>query len=724
MSLVMSLNNRRLRQGRVVAARSVLVSELTTSYERLHVTAEMRVLHGAVDRFLFDVPDGFQVTGVTSPLLAQWILRTEEEQEVLEVTLREPTRDTETLNISASRAPVTIGQWTMPQLKPRDVAGHVAVVGLIAESRLRPLGITAENLIHLDTSVLRDALPASVFDTEPGAPVIRQIAAYYAPGDSFALSATLEDPQDELRVATHLLLSLDEQQQTLRGGFTLTPQASKLTVFAFQLPTDWQLDRLHGADQKPLPYDLYRSDDNARFVVKLPQAIEPSTSQTVFFEASHRSGSWLTQWDSNEIAFPRVVVEQATDTSGAIAVQANGDLIAKPVTTDGLIPLDSKERSRFGLAASSSELTYEVTGDQYEAKFLVQRKQPRISTRNYSFFQVKDGVLVTHHEIAFLIERAHAQQLKFSLPASTPTALSIRGLDNIQLKEFSHVTEDDVNRWTVLLAKPQMDTVRLAIDYEQRLEDPEPDELQLPIVRTTGVTYQTQMVSIEGDPALDIDVRTAMRRVDVGELAEADYTPGARLLGAFASNVDTEGVQIGVARRELRPLPAAIVKRAELVTLVASSGVSQSSARYLLQTKVPYLALELPADTELWSVTLNQKPIKPRRRGDQVLLSLQTEGPNEDRDLQVVYQTPVSSLDWLGEVQTNAPQLRLLLDEQDQGALVPQVDLVWHVLLPTGYSVSRVRGTVFSSDVQRPESPLKALAQAAVTAGGGVYGPP
>lgn len=719
MSLIMSLNNRRLRQGRVVAARSVLVSELTTSYERLHVTAEMRILHGAVDQFQFEVPSGFQVTGVDSPLLAQWVLRSEEEREILEVTLRQATRATETLSISASRAPVTIGQWTMPQLKPLDVAGHVAVVGLVAESRLRPLGMTAENLIHLDTSVLREALPASVFDNEPGAPAIRQIAAYYAPSDQFKLSATLEDPKDELRVATHMLLTLDEQQQSLRGGFTLTPQASKLTTFAFQLPADWQLDQLHGADQQPLQFDRYQTDDHWRFLVKLPQTIPPGTSQTVFFVASHRSSAWLTQWESQQVAFPRVVVEQATDTSGAIAVQASSDLTAKPVTTDGLVPIDSKERSRFGLADSSTELTYEVTGDTYEAEFLVERKQPKISSRNYSFFQVDDGVLLARHEVVFWIERARANRLELSLPDTTPTALRIHGLDGVQLKEYSHVNEDGENRWTVLLAKPRMEQVRLAIDYQQRLDDAEPADFPLPLVRTVGVSYQTQMAAIEGDPSLDIAVRTDMRRVDVGELAEADYTPGSRLLGAYASTADDEGIQIDVTRRELKPLPAALVRRAELVTLVASSGVSQSSARYILQTKVPYLALELPPDTELWSVTLNQKPIKPRRRGDQVLVSLQTGSAGGDRDLQVVYQTIVDKLDWLGNVRTSAPQLRLLLNEEDQGAVVPQVDLVWHLLLPTGYNISRVRGTVFTSDVPPPETPLKALAKAAAVAGGG-----
>ena len=79
-------------EDRVVLARSVLVSELTTSYERLHATVEMNVLHGAVDRFLFDVPAGFQITSVASPLLSQWIIRQEEGRDVLEVSLREATR--------------------------------------------------------------------------------------------------------------------------------------------------------------------------------------------------------------------------------------------------------------------------------------------------------------------------------------------------------------------------------------------------------------------------------------------------------------------------------------------------------------------------------------------------------------------------------------------------------------------------------------------------------
>lgn len=728
LAVVMSLNNRRLREDRVVLSRNVLVAELTTSYERLHATLEMNVLHGAVDHFLFDVPAGFQITSVASPLLSQWVIRSETAGDVLEVTLREATRGREVLNIAATRSPVTIGEWTMPTLKPRDVAGQVAVVGVLAETRLRPLSVTGEQLIPIDTSVLRSALPESVFEAEPGAPEIRPIAAFYGPGESFQLQAAFEDPRDELRVATHLLLSLGEDQQMLRGGFTLTPQAAKQASFAFRMPRDWQLQKVTGADQQPLAVQRYPLEHETRFVVSLPAAIEPGTSVTIYFEASFRSSAWLGRWTSQEVEFPHLTVEQATDTTGAVAVQPTGDLTAKPLTVEGLTPLDSNQRGRFGLAESSNELTYQVTADSFKAVFRVERKQPQVTTRNYSFFEVRDGLLRAHYEIVYVIERAHTDRLQFDLPDTTPATVAVRGLQGLQLKESSQVTENGTRTWTAFLAESRIGTVILAIDFEERIDEAAAGNLMLPLVQTRQVAYQTQMVAVEsGDPTLDVDVQTKMRSVDVGELAETEYTPGLegrQLLGAFASTADASSVAAAISHRDLRPLPAAIVQRAELVTLVSNAGVSQSAARYLLQTKRPYLAVQFPPQAELWSVSLNGKPVKPRKRNDQIVVSLQAEEGGLQRDLQIVYEVPVSGMGWVGQIQTQAPQLRLLQDEKDEGQVVPQVDLIWHVHLPTGYRVSRVQGTVFTSQIPVIESPWRTLAQAGTTVGGGIYGPP
>ena len=182
LAVAMSLNNRRLLRQQVIVARNVFVSELTTTYERLHASVSLDVLHGAVDRIEFDVPEGFQITSVESPLLAQWVVQLKDGKQLLAVTLRKPARDIVAINIAATRAPVTIGAWKMPQLVVRGVSGQVAVVGLLAESRLQPLSFETRNLIQIDTDVLRNALPSSVFAAEPGAPTNPPVGCLLCPG--------------------------------------------------------------------------------------------------------------------------------------------------------------------------------------------------------------------------------------------------------------------------------------------------------------------------------------------------------------------------------------------------------------------------------------------------------------------------------------------------------------------------------------------------------------
>ncbi|MCH5376660.1 MAG: hypothetical protein JJ992_22065, partial [Planctomycetes bacterium] len=84
-SLVMSLNNRMLRRQRVVIARSVLVDEVTSAYERLHATVSLGVLHGAATGFRFVLPAGFEPTEVLCPMMARWEVQNQDERRELEV---------------------------------------------------------------------------------------------------------------------------------------------------------------------------------------------------------------------------------------------------------------------------------------------------------------------------------------------------------------------------------------------------------------------------------------------------------------------------------------------------------------------------------------------------------------------------------------------------------------------------------------------------------------
>ena len=108
MNIVMSLNNRLLRDEQVTVSRSVLIHNLSPHSQEIHVTCSMDVIHGAMEEVEFTVPDGFQVSHVSTELLSQWEIKdaprdANETGKRLVVKLRQPTREDFVLSITAAK---------------------------------------------------------------------------------------------------------------------------------------------------------------------------------------------------------------------------------------------------------------------------------------------------------------------------------------------------------------------------------------------------------------------------------------------------------------------------------------------------------------------------------------------------------------------------------------------------------------------------------------------
>lgn len=728
-SLVLSLNNRLRQTERVVVARSVAVDEITTAFERLHTTVSLGILHGAVDHFRFEVPHGFEVTDVATPELAQWQIvpaKDENSLAVLDVKLREPATATVVLSITAQRVPAQLEDWQMPHLNPLDTAGHVSVVGVLLDEQLEPATLNTDDLIPIDTSVLTAALPDSVLIAAPGAAAVRPVFAFYAPQQTFELAAAYRQPEPRLKVTTNLLLTLSETQQRLKGGFALLPEVEPVGELRFTLPSEWHITSVTTQQGQTLAYDRIAENDRAEVHVHLPQLAQPGQTFSIYFEAVHTPDGWLANWSKFATPFPECHLLGATRDVGAIAVWCNDDLTVRPENLEQLAPLNENEKEEYALAGVATNLAYRYETLPYKAELLVQRVQPWVTARTYSFFQLQPEGLEAHYEIAYAVDRASTQQLALSLPQSTPATLAIRGLDGVELKAY--YTQDDAadagnntrRVWLVTLAERRQGTIRLAVDFQQSLPPGKLVDYQLPLIEAEQVVYQSGMASVEGSADLEVNVKSTARKIDVGDLADADYLPGRRLLGAFGYVGRSAEVTVDLVRHEAYPLPPTIVQRAELTTLVATSGTCQSAARFQLRTKASFLEVALPPGSTLWGAVLDGQPTKPQRDGDRLLIGLTNSESNQMRDLQVVYETALDKIGFWGDLDLVGPQLGVRHEGETQSTLVPLADLVWHVHFPSGYRMTSTSGTVFTGrEAQRP-LPLARLGGALYALGGGI----
>jgi hypothetical protein len=267
---------------------------------------------------------------------------------VAAVQLREETAEKVVLAISAIRSAANLEAWSFPRLEPLDVAGQAAVVGLLLEDRLKAEGVASDGLVPIDTSVLAQALPATVLAAEPGAVRIRPVVAYYAPQGTFSLAARFTKPPAKVLVTTSVLVMLEDGGQTVRGGFAMMPEAEKLFGFDFSVPAGWDVTGVTDQDGKALAFERYGEAGQAgRVHVRLPSGLVPGQERRVYFTATCTPKDWFGEWTRTDLEFPQFAVQGAARDIGAIAVDARDDMTVRPESLERLTPHDENEKKNY-----------------------------------------------------------------------------------------------------------------------------------------------------------------------------------------------------------------------------------------------------------------------------------------------------------------------------------------------------------------------------------------
>lgn len=724
MNIVMSLNNRLLKDDQVVVSRSVLIHKLTSHVQEMHITCSVDVIHGAMEQIDLFVPNGFQVSQVSTALLNQWEIQDFPEGsgrsgKRLVVKLRQPTREDFVLSITASRNEGAVGDWTAQDIRPLDVAGHVSVVGVLADIELSSAKLASEGVIPIDHEFLMAAIPDSVKTVGQGNPVA-VIAAYYAPQKEYSIASRFAVPPPELIVKSNSRLVIDNQRLELQGGLSLSSRNDARFSFRMNLPDGWRLNELTNLKNEPVKFDRVGTDGKSEFLVHLPGKIPTSGNTKVFFKASLTPQGWLEKWDNNQIQFPAIKVDGESTHSGAIAVSTSEDLKIKPSAVANLELLAEEDKKRFELDRKNAPLAYQFDATDYELGLMLTRLKPSLLARTYNYFTVEPNQLNVHSEVIYDVKQADMGEFQFDLPIETPKSIAIKA-NGDQLKDYSSEEMDGVRRWTVELAKPRKGKVHLLVDFAMPIDESSLADLDLNPIVVQKVNFQSSMVAVEGSTELDIEIETDGRSVDVGEFSEALYQPGRFMLGAFSWPDENATVKVISERRPVYQLPSAIVQRAEMVTSISTRAKAQTAARFQLVTKQqPFLRIELPTDATLWSVQLDGEPAKPQLQNEALLISLIGNETGKLRDLQLVYESPASSFQFVGTVQAQAPSLWLNETGNADGQKVPLVDLHWRLIMPDGFSVSHSDGR-FQSDqlVERP-SPIEQLGYWVYHLGGGI----
>jgi hypothetical protein len=736
--ITMSLNNKRLKTEEIVVARNVLVAELTQAIQRLHGTFSMQVQQGAASDFRFAVAAGFQVTDVQAPGVSRWSVAEKDSQQILTVEMRIPQTEDLLIKITALHSGPAIDEWEFPKIEPLDVLVSTGVVGIIADRRLAINSLETDGVIALDTQILEQALPESIFVVEPGAPLIRVLGTYYVPQSDYKISAQVTHPENRIHVQTTTQLSLNQSNHTVSVFFNIFPELDDLYSLTIEVPAQWNIVSLHTGTDQLTYHETIDEVGVRRLHAKFPTRKTFGQVHNVVLLAKRVPEGWLDDWDEFHLTVPKFMIEDTFRDKGVLAIRTQLGFEevyeVRPEQVSGVVTLATADKQQAGLTGRLA-LAYRYEQPQFTVAVVAKRVVPVLSARLATFLNVQPGVLKTYSELTYTVQQSLVEKVQFKLPDSSPADLNVVGFAGTVVKQFSSIDADEHRIWTVTLDKPTAGVVVIGVDFEQVIQE-SATEYTPAIATAENVVYQSGVLSVESSPELAVQIGDAaaatdlgpdsrLKPVDVGELVVNGYNVGKHRVGAYGYTGTQPNVRLAISRPTLFSVPSTLIQRSEIVSFVSSHGVYQSVARFEILTKASYIQVALPEQANLWSVVIDGadtvKPQKVSGTTNRFLVSFPH--PKEKiglkRDLRVVYEQRLS----VGHAgfQLKAPELfEFVRVSAEQQELPIEAGLIrWQMIVPGNFVVQPYA----ESNMQLIGLPRvlsqSAFASVAVVAGGG-----
>lgn len=331
--------------------------------------------------------------------------------------------------------------------------------------------------------------------------------------------------------------------------------------------------------------------------------------------------------------------------------EANLEFVVKLFNADGetgfTLPLPAAGATVVGLAVpSADELDFEVPGAQglnvtnvgnerrleayvpamssltvsWARKVKEQtaeeaKREARIYAEARTLIGVSEGVLSAKADIDYTVLHNKVEKFHVDLPADV-TVLDVRG------NGIRTWTQPKTGGIDVELNYGAEGLYRLGIDYERSLSA----SADLPLVKLTGVTRETDYIGVDARSAVELVAKGASGAVpiDVRELPAAitgatDYP----VLLAYRARGGDVRIPLEVRQHPDMDMLVTLVDTGAAETLVTEDGRRMTRLRYgVRNNRKQFLNVSLPAGAEVWSASVAGRGVKVARGEKGVLVPL------------------------------------------------------------------------------------------------------
>ncbi|MCI0342116.1 MAG: hypothetical protein L0216_13395 [Planctomycetales bacterium] len=571
------------------------------------------------DKFRIPVPEGWVLTGVEAPDLAGW----EVAAGVLEIRLRAPVEGR--LVVSADLEKLLSGvEVDVPLPEPAGVARREGRLDVAAVRGLRVRPLAEEGL--------RESGPEGALPPPPGVAREDEVPwrSYQYAGAAPRLRVSLGRIEPKLAGNVRALVRVEEGEARVSADLAWQVLEGRLFSLSLPLPVGVAVTRLE-AEGRRVAWEVTGEGEARRLAVSCAPPVETGQSLVVTLDA--RRDLELPPGGAREIAWPLPGLA-ASEAGGFVGFAVDRALSLRETKATGVEPVDARTvLPEQGIEDPDLVLGYRVTGTAPAVSVEVREEVPRVALSTVSYVSLREDVLHTASHLAYAIQAGALREVRVLLPPGTGRAAEIRG-EGIAERQLTAGADGDL--WRVLLREKVRGTYCLEVAWDRKLPA---GESVLPRVRGAGVAAEEGVIAIEAAERTEIEAKPeGLRELDLAEVPPIPgYAPGNRVLFAYRYQGPDASLRIRTTRFPQGSVATLVVLSSAVRTQVDPAAGETTEARLrLAEAGLQSLAISVPADAEILSLTVDGEGVKPARSGDKLLVPLPGRIAPE-RELRVLY---------------------------------------------------------------------------------------
>ncbi|TDI40699.1 MAG: hypothetical protein E2P02_16495 [Acidobacteria bacterium] len=453
-------------------------------------------------------------------------------------------------------------------------------------------------------------------------------------------------------------------------------------------------------------------DGNAQLLqIFLDRQIQGELLFDVFYDRSLTSGE--------SEALPLLTARGVGRQRGMVALLSSRELTLDPVdegasTRVGENQLPSFVRDEIELTIAHTFKYTDAPPSMTVAPSVPERVAGRFDAQVDSLLSLGDVTLTSAASVEIHVKSGGVDQMELVLPEGA----NLLNLSAPSLR--SHRISDDDDRVVELEFTQEMEGhFRIELSYERILGEDE-IEIDASTLRVRGADVEQGRIAVEALSAAEVtpSATDELSPIEVNELPRqlVLQTTNPILLAFKYVRAEPEPrLALRVTRHRVVDVQEATIDSAEYKTLFTRDGLSVTTVRFMVRNaRKQFLRIDLPEDSEVWSVFVAGRPEKPalaEGEDENGSLLIKIVNRTEGFPVDLIFATRAPSIGRLGTVRARLPRPDILV-----------TDTRWDLYLPEGLdyrpatsnlNVTRAQAPVSHEDMERALSQLNGVANAA-----------